>query len=75
MKDLINKLLEKRFEFQREVYGVMEIVNENNISEMSEEITSLNARMNMIDEIIFFIEENIWEDEIEMVIQKQLDNE
>ena len=75
MKDLINKLLEKRFEFQREVYGVMEIVNENNISEMSEEITSLNARMNMIDEIIFFIEENIWEDEIPMVIQKQLDNE
>ena len=64
MKNIIEKLEQKRLEFEREKYLILEMVNETNISEMSSEMQSLDSRITMIDEIVFLIENEIWEDEL-----------
>jgi hypothetical protein len=74
-EELSNKLEEKRFEMERETYLVMEVVDGDNILEMANEMIVYRAKMEMIDEIQFMLENGVWEDELpsQIIIKKYLD--
>ena len=58
--DICGELEDKRLELQGLFHTTLAIIDENNWFQVTEELKSLEAKMEMIDDIIYFIENRKW---------------
>lgn len=69
MKQEVIKQLEKKYKkIEEELNSIMKKITIDNISENAIEVTYLQGMLQMLDETIFFLKEEVWEDELPIKI-------
>ncbi len=68
MKNLRKEFISKKERCEKELKKALKNIDEYNISEKSSEIEWLRGRIDMLEQCIFFIEEEVWEEEMPFLV-------